>query len=649
MYTLGNLVPAIEQVRAARRFHADAGALLEELEDVLLEGEYAMRSGDRAGSTAAIARARAIAAKVGSRVARVELALGEARVAELVNDPAAVLRATSRVRDDLRTATTGRAWEAPALAARAHAAMRHWAEAVASGRDAVREIERVRANFVSGSLRASFTSDRANVYGDLVLALLALGRTDEALAVADAARSRALLEHLAAAGTNVRRGVATEMAEADRLLRRIGQLTEHLRMADTATPRRRGRVADNEAGYLSGELVRVRREYETLLQRTTVGDRRAAILMGADTPDTKAIQAALGPQEAVLEYLVLADRLITFVIRPLDVHALSQMLDVSVLSLKVRLARDLVGTRNIHSGERDPILRALHGVLVAPAARAHLLNGVSRLIIVPHAALTYLPFAALIDPATSQYVIDQYDLLTLPSGASLVAVRGGDRGAANAFVSVNVFAPLPDGLPGTLAESKALQRIDRGARTHVGSEATERALRASLGDSFPVHVATHGVLNARNPMFSHLELTRPDMAPVLPEDDGRLEVHELLDLTIRSPLVFLSGCETGKGMSWSTSFTRGEDYATLSEAFLFAGARNVVSTLWRIEDTSAAEFAKAFYSALPNGDPVTALARAQRGMRADRAYASPYYWAAYVVSGAGIGGSAQGGRRLSVK
>jgi CHAT domain-containing protein len=101
--------------------------------------------------------------------------------------------------------------------------------------------------------------------------------------------------------------------------------------------------------------------------------------------------------------------------------------------------------------------------------------------------------------------------------------------------------------------------------------------------------------------------------------------------------VFLSGCETGAGASGSTSFIRGEDYTTLAEAFLFAGARNVVSTLWRIDDQGAAAFAAAFYKELAASgrSPVEVLARAQRALLAQPKYASPFYWAAYALSGDG--------------
>jgi CHAT domain-containing protein len=134
-------------------------------------------------------------------------------------------------------------------------------------------------------------------------------------------------------------------------------------------------------------------------------------------------------------------------------------------------------------------------------------------------------------------------------------------------------------------------------------------------------------------MFSGIRLVSVNDS--IREDDGRMEAHEVLTMTVRSRLVFLSGCETALGPSWSTSFERTEDYVTLAQAFLFAGARNVVATLWRIEDRSAAALAGSFYRSLRGSSPAEALAEAQRTLIRTGAYRRPYYWAAYVVSGSG--------------
>ena len=168
-------------------------------------------------------------------------------------------------------------------------------------------------------------------------------------------------------------------------------------------------------------------------------------------------------------------------------------------------------------------------------------------------------------------------------------------------------------------------------RVYLGRAASERALRRALAGRAIVHIASHAALSPSNPLFSYIELAA---AGSRPEEDGRLEVHELLEIAIHSPLVFLSGCETGLGAAWSTDFIRGEDYATLAQAFLYAGAANVVATLWPVEDEGAATLASLFYSHLRGIDPSTALAEAQRDLIEDPRVRAPYHWAAYRMAGA---------------
>lgn len=116
-------------------------------------------------------------------------------------------------------------------------------------------------------------------------------------------------------------------------------------------------------------------------------------------------------------------------------------------------------------------------------------------------------------------------------------------------------------------------------------------------------------------------------------DDGRFEVHEVLGVPVRSSLVFLSGCETALGVAGATGYDHGQDYATLAQAFLFAGAGSVVATLWPVEDRGAAAFAERFYSAYASRSAAEALALAQRAMMADARFPAPYHWAGYRISG----------------
>ena len=135
--------------------------------------------------------------------------------------------------------------------------------------------------------------------------------------------------------------------------------------------------------------------------------------------------------------------------------------------------------------------------------------------------------------------------------------------------TLTALAPLPGELPASALEVDAVGKAHRGARVLVGRRAREPALRRALQSSGIAHVASHAVLNPINPLFSRIELVAGRNRAS--SDDGRLEIHELLGMEIRSQLVFLSGCETGLGPGASRRYSPGEDYATLASAFLAAG------------------------------------------------------------------------------
>jgi CHAT domain-containing protein len=118
----------------------------------------------------------------------------------------------------------------------------------------------------------------------------------------------------------------------------------------------------------------------------------------------------------------------------------------------------------------------------------------------------------------------------------------------------------------------------------------------------------------------------------IPGDDGRLELHEILDLNTTSPLIFLSGCETALGSSADGPFAKGDD-ESLSRAFIDAGAGNVVATLWRVNDRGAVRIAESFYRRLRDGMSVPgALAMTQRN---EIASGNDLTWAAYSITVAG--------------
>jgi CHAT domain-containing protein/tetratricopeptide (TPR) repeat protein len=650
--SLGKLDAANRLALDALRMHQTAKARTEEFRDRLFLAELS-QAADRPQQVAEhVAAAERLADKLAWRRAHVELALTRARIADRAHQPRTTLRALRATDNDLARSGVGLEWEAYALRARADARIGSLDSAIVTGRLAVAAVERIRSSIGSGILRSSYLSNKESPYLDLVDALLRSGRIDEALEVSDQMRGRALQEHITSLDTDTSKRASSAvqaLAERETILRRIDALARRFDELDAASAADRDSMAGITAKRVSEKLAETREQYETLVIRGEQLGGGSLSLLGGTRVVASEVRAALGSHEALIEYLVTPTRVIVFVVTPTVVRVGQTPLGADDLATRVRVALGLLTKPGSSSSAAKGVMQELYAALFSPAVRSALPEGTRRLIIVPHSVLSYLPFAALRDPTTARYLVEDFDLLRLPSASALPTLRKGRTTVtttANAFGAADVLAPFPTQLPGTLIEARAAARSIRGAQMYLGTRADEPTLRGALGRDGLVHIATHGVMNGRNPMFSRIELSRgtPGGGSA---NDGRLEVHEVLGLRVRSPLVFLSGCETGAGVAGSTHWSRGEDYATLAQAFLYAGTRDVIATLWQIADDGAADFAGRFYTDLHTSSPADALARTQREMIHGSRFNASYYWAPYVISGEGLSTSEMQNRRVS--
>jgi CHAT domain-containing protein len=110
-------------------------------------------------------------------------------------------------------------------------------------------------------------------------------------------------------------------------------------------------------------------------------------------------------------------------------------------------------------------------------------------------------------------------------------------------------------------------------------------------------------------------------------------VHEILELKLNAELVTLSACDTALGSGYFAEVPAGDDLLGLTRAFLFAGSPSVLASLWEVNDRSAVDLMHSFYSQLQTSDKATALAQAQRNLRARGPYRHPYYWGAFTLVG----------------
>jgi CHAT domain-containing protein len=292
----------------------------------------------------------------------------------------------------------------------------------------------------------------------------------------------------------------------------------------------------------------------------------------------------------------------------------------------VELFRDLVNRETSNDWQRPAAI--LRRTLIDPIEKAGWLKGVSQLYIVPHGALHYLPFAALpgTGPAGGRFLIEDYAITYLPAAAALR--RRGQQGAPRTLLAV---AAETAKLRYAAEEARAVSEFfPSRSDVLLGAAATETHFKHDAGNYRFIHLATHGSLNRLNPLLSSLEL-RSDAA-----NDGRLEVHEILDLRLRSELVTLSACDTAMGSGYFAEVPAGEEFVGLTRAFLYAGSPAVLAALWKVNDRSTLDFMRLVYRNLEARGPAGALAEAQRTVIHSRTkYAHPYFWAPFVLVGPG--------------
>jgi CHAT domain-containing protein len=295
------------------------------------------------------------------------------------------------------------------------------------------------------------------------------------------------------------------------------------------------------------------------------------------------------------------------------------------------------------------ILRRAYDALIAPAA--DLLAVAERVVVVPHGPLHQLPFAALLDPAGRPLLEIAPDLRYAPSTTLLLHARLQQAAPKAACLALGYDGAAGRRLRHTEAEAAAVARLCGGEAWHGVPRMAEQ-LRAAAGAYRWLHLACHGEFDLDEPLRSWLEIGPGE----------RLSAATVLDqFALSADLVTLSACRSGV-----SRVLRGDEPMGLVRAFLSAGARSVLVTLWPVEDISARILMEHFYRALlVDGDPAAALHEAQRALRdltladareilagwgedvADiptedtaQPYADPAFWAAYAL----IGASAAEGR-----
>ena len=195
-----------------------------------------------------------------------------------------------------------------------------------------------------------------------------------------------------------------------------------------------------------------------------------------------------------------------------------------------------------------------------------------------------------------------------------------------AALRADTFTPLPHAED----EVKRLGHLygDANSLVRIGAAAAEARFTDEAANADVLHLATHGVLNDSSPLYSYLLLAS---AAEGDRNDGLLEARELLRLDLRASLAVLSACDTARGR-----VAAGEGVVGFSWALFVAGVPTVVVSQWKVDSASTSELMVEFHRRRRAGQSeARAMQGAVRALRENPAYRHPFFWAPFIIVGAG--------------
>lgn len=346
------------------------------------------------------------------------------------------------------------------------------------------------------------------------------------------------------------------------------------------------------------------------------------------------IQQELPPRAAMLSYFIGENAVYVFYIsnKGMEVHSYPTERNLFQISSGLRNSIKY----HIEKGFQESAY-TLYQQLIPPIGKE-----IYQLIILPDGILGTIPFETFItqNPLENKphYLIEDY-AISYDYAASLYISRlssvSKDIPISGIFLSAPVSFDRNDmkmpALPGSEEEVQQIRYLFLSGKDKptvcLNEKASEASLKSGKLQNYKyLHFATHGIVNESKPELSRIFLS-PDE-----EEDGSLYSGEIYNLNINADLVTLSACETGLG-----KVEKGEGIVGLSRSLMYAGAKNLIVSLWQVADASTSQLMIDFYTQhlyhSNNNIFSDDLRKAKLNFIKGSQFQDPYYWAPFVLIG----------------
>src|SRR5205085_5197546 len=283
-------------------------------------------------------------------------------------------------------------------------------------RVALKEVERPSQSLALAERRSAFLADKWDVYAQLALVEHDRTHPGAAFDASERLRAREMLELLRRGRVTPPADTAVDLVTREQdLRRRIAELSDEVGGGPISDEAMRGPDPTRGAGTSRETLLHTQEAYTELLLEMRERAPRHVALVAPEVASWQSVARRLSTDQAFVEYLVSDSGSLAFVITADTIASIDLGSRRGDLVRLIEFARGTIMQR--HTGV-DSLwcapLRQLHQRLIEPIEAAGLLSHTTRLVLVPHAELNYLPFAALID-GTNHFLVERYELATTPS------------------------------------------------------------------------------------------------------------------------------------------------------------------------------------------------------------------------------------------
>ena len=374
------------------------------------------------------------------------------------------------------------------------------------------------------------------------------------------------------------------------------------------------RLGEPAKAFDISERSRARALLDAVAGRAEIGNGEAIAL------DAATLQTMLRPDEVVVAYHALPDRLMAWVlsndgVREVPLPVAIKRADLARL---VDAYRDALIKLNPNASQVGEKIGAL---LLAPLE----IPAGKRMIIVPHGPLHYLPFQAL--RLDGQYLIERNPMSIAPSisiAAKLAERTPTVSAQLVAFGNPTINPDVADPLPGAEREVQALSRQFPGATLFFKEQANKSNFEANAPKAPLLHIAAHAMADTLDPLHSKVLLADENGQP------NYLEAKDVLGMDLRgTALIALSACESGLGR-----VEDGDEVLGFTRSFLSAGTSTLLASLWPVSDAATETLMTTLYDDLAKGESVQdAMRDAQRAVLANPETAHPFFWAPFNLIG----------------